>query len=78
MLAFKAATTTIPIVGTSLDPVANGIVPSLARPGGNITGVSFDASPEIGGKRLELMKTRSQACPRSGSSPRARCGSRPK
>jgi putative ABC transport system substrate-binding protein len=56
MLAFKAATATIPIVGTSLDPVANGIVPSLARPGGNITGVSFDTGIEMEGKRLGLLR----------------------
>jgi ABC-type uncharacterized transport system substrate-binding protein len=55
-LAFKAATTTIPIVATTLDPVANGIVPSLARPGGNITGISYNAGPEISGKYLELLR----------------------
>src|SRR5262245_11807021 len=48
--------TTIPIVMTQVgDPVANGFVASLARPGGNITGLSTLA-PEIGGKRLELLK----------------------
>jgi len=52
----KEATTTIPIVMTNNeDPVANGFVASLARPGGNITGLSTLA-PEIGGKRLELLK----------------------
>jgi len=52
----KAATATIPIVmGFENDPVANGVVDSLARPGGNITGVSTLA-PEISGKRLELLK----------------------
>jgi putative ABC transport system substrate-binding protein len=56
MLAFKAATTTIPIVGISLDSVAGGIVPSLARPGGNITGVSVNAGIEMEGKRLELLR----------------------
>jgi putative ABC transport system substrate-binding protein len=56
VLAFKAATTTIPIVGWVGDPVANGIVPSLARPGGNITGVSINAGPEISGKYVELLK----------------------
>jgi len=56
VLAFKAATTTIPIVAWASDPVANGIVPSLARPGGNITGVSINAGPEISGKYVELLK----------------------
>jgi putative tryptophan/tyrosine transport system substrate-binding protein len=56
VLALKAATTTIPIVGVTSDPVAAGIVPSLARPGGNITGVSVDAGPEISGKYVELLK----------------------
>jgi putative ABC transport system substrate-binding protein len=56
VLALKAATTTIPIVGYTGDPVANGIVPSLARPGGNITGVSIDAGPEISGKYVQLLR----------------------
>jgi putative ABC transport system substrate-binding protein len=52
----KAATVTIPIVITNdNDPVANGFVASLARPGGNITGMST-LSPEIYGKQLELLK----------------------
>jgi putative ABC transport system substrate-binding protein len=50
----KAATTTIPIVMASDDdPIVNGFVASLARPGGNITGLSTLA-PELSGKRLEL------------------------
>jgi ABC-type uncharacterized transport system substrate-binding protein len=54
--AAKEATTTIPIVMTQVgDPVGSGFVASLARPGGNITGLSTLA-PEIGGKRLELLK----------------------
>jgi ABC-type uncharacterized transport system substrate-binding protein len=54
--AAKAATSTIPIVmAQDNDPVANGFVASLARPGGNITGLAT-LSPEIGGKRLELLK----------------------
>ena len=54
--AAKEATSTIPIVmQQDNDPVANGFVASLARPGGNITGLStFD--PELSGKRLELLK----------------------
>jgi len=52
----KAATVTIPIVmAFDNDPVGNGFVASLARPGGNITGLSTLA-PEISGKRLELLK----------------------
>src|SRR5262245_47582313 len=54
--AAKAATATIPIVMTQdADPVGNGFVASLARPGGNITGLS-NLAPEISGKQLELLK----------------------
>ena len=54
--AAKEATPTIPIViGQDTDPVGNGFVASLARPGGNITGLATLA-PEIGGKQLELLK----------------------
>ena len=54
--AAKEATVTIPIVMTQdPDPVGSGFVASLARPGGNITGLST-LSPEISGKRLELLK----------------------
>ena len=54
--AAKDATITIPIVmAFDSDPVGTGFVASLARPGGNITGLS-SLSPEIGGKRLELLK----------------------
>ena len=52
----KEATSTIPIVmAQDADPVGSGIIASLARPGSNITGLSF-MSPEITGKRLELLK----------------------
>src|SRR5262249_53744742 len=55
-LAAKRATSTIPIVMTSAgDPLGSGLVASLARPGGNVTGMSLMA-PELGGKRLELLK----------------------
>ncbi len=54
--AAKTATVTIPIVmAFDSDPVGNGFVASLARPGGNITGLSA-LSPEISGKQLELLK----------------------
>jgi ABC-type uncharacterized transport system substrate-binding protein len=54
--AAKEATSTIPIVfAQDGDPVASGFVASLARPGGNITGLSTLA-PELSGKRLELLK----------------------
>jgi ABC-type uncharacterized transport system substrate-binding protein len=54
--AVKGATTTVPVVmGFDNDPVGSGFVTSLARPGGNITGLST-LSPELSGKRLELLK----------------------
>ena len=55
--AVKNATKTIPIVmaGQGLDPVEAGLVESLARPGGNITGLT-NLARELGGKRLELLK----------------------
>jgi putative ABC transport system substrate-binding protein len=55
--AAKAVTTTVPIVmATSVDPVGAGIVQSLARPGGNITGLTIQVGPEIEAKRLELLR----------------------
>jgi putative ABC transport system substrate-binding protein len=54
--AAKEATTTIPIImAQDPDPVGNGFVANLARPGGNITGLS-NLGPELSGKRLELLK----------------------
>ena len=54
--AAKSATASIPIVMTQdIDPVGNGFVASLARPGGNITGLS-NFAPELSGKRIELLK----------------------
>ena len=55
-VALKQATATIPIVmAASVDPVGQGLVQSLARPGGNITGLSLQSTETIG-KRLELLK----------------------
>src|SRR5712692_9888047 len=55
-LAAKKATGTIPIVmANSDDPLGSGLVESLARPGGNVTGLS-SMSQELGGKRLELFR----------------------
>jgi len=55
-LAAKEGTRTIPIVMAAIgDPIVAGLVPSLARPGGNITGLA-SMSPEVDGKRLELLK----------------------
>lgn len=54
--ALKRATSTVPLVMVAVgDPVGTGIVPSLARPGGNITGLSSIA-PDLEGKRLELLR----------------------
>jgi putative ABC transport system substrate-binding protein len=55
-LAAKQVTSTIPIVfATAGDPVSTGVVTSLARPGGNVTGLSSQA-PDAAGKRLELLR----------------------
>ena len=59
---FTMATATIPIVGITGDPIAAGLVTSLAHPGGNPTGVSIDAGFEIVSKRLQILK---EAVPRA-------------
>src|ERR1700757_4542824 len=56
VIAFRAATSTIPVVAFMLDPLEAGLVTNLARPGGNLTGITLDAGIEIWGKRLELLK----------------------
>lgn len=53
--AFMSTTTTIPIVTITGDPIRQRLVPNIAHPGGNVTGVSVDAGFELWGKRLELL-----------------------
>ena len=60
--AAKRATSTIPIVMVAvIDPVSNGLVASLARPGANVTGLTWEVTREQSGKNLELLK---QAVPK--------------
>ena len=56
VIAFMAATSTIPVVAFMLDPLKAGLVTSLARPDGNLTGITLDAGIEIWGNRLEMLK----------------------
>jgi putative ABC transport system substrate-binding protein len=56
VLAFHAVTSTVPLVAFMIDPLKAGLVESLARPGGNLTGITLDPGIEIWGKRLELLK----------------------
>src|SRR5438552_3693400 len=56
VIAVTAATSTIPVVAFMLDPLKAGLVTSLARPGGNLTGITLDAGIEVWGKRLQMLK----------------------
>src|SRR5882762_11747862 len=56
VIAFKAATNTIPVVAFMLDPLHAGLLTSLRRPGGNLTGITLDAGIENWGKRLQILK----------------------
>jgi ABC-type uncharacterized transport system substrate-binding protein len=56
MLDLKEATSTVPIVGWFAAPIEYGIVSSLARPGGNITGVTVDVGQDQWAKRVQLLK----------------------
>jgi putative tryptophan/tyrosine transport system substrate-binding protein len=64
---FMAATTAIPIVAVVGDPIAGGLVTNLARPGGNLTGVSINAGIEIYGKRLQILKEATPSASRIGN-----------
>jgi ABC-type uncharacterized transport system substrate-binding protein len=56
VIAFKAATNTIPVVAFMIDPLQARLVTSLSRPGGNLTGITLDAGIENWGKRLQILK----------------------
>jgi len=56
VIAFKAATSTVPVVAFMIDPLQAKLITSLGRPGGNLTGITLDPGIEIWGKRLELLK----------------------
>ena len=63
VLAFQAISSTVPVVAFMIDPLKGGLIESLARPGGNLTGITLDPGIEIWGKRLELL-----SCPTGRSS----------
>src|SRR5689334_10291916 len=56
VLAMKQATSMLPIVAMTSDPVGHGIAASIARPGGNVTGVTVDPGLELWAKRIELLR----------------------
>jgi putative ABC transport system substrate-binding protein len=56
VLAFRAVSSTTPVIAFMIDPLKAGLVASLARPSGNLTGITLDPGIEIWGKRLELLK----------------------
>src|SRR4051812_42070629 len=62
----KAASSEIPIVAMTADPVAWGLAASMARPGGNITGVTSDVGTELATKHLELLKELTPTASRLG------------
>ena len=56
VIAFKAATSTVPVVAFMIDPLQAKLITSLGRPGGNLTGITLDAGIENWGKRLQILK----------------------
>jgi putative tryptophan/tyrosine transport system substrate-binding protein len=54
--AAKKTTTLVPVIFVVSNPVKMGLVPGLAHPGGNVTGLAFNSSSDPGGKRLEILK----------------------
>ena len=76
LAAVRQATTTVPIIMTSVtDPVGAGFIMSLSRPGGNITGATSDVTTEIWSKRLEFLKEAAQDQERGRGGRRGRASS---
>jgi hypothetical protein len=74
----RRATTTIPIVlVTAGNPVGDGLIKSLARSGGNVTGLTMAVSQEIGGKLLELLKEAVPTVPPRGPAEKGLCSENP-